>query len=156
VHVVEQDVQSRWVELRKCHHPQQRHPHDLERPQVFEREPISAAAATGAFRQGDAWLAQLSGYLDANFELVKKTIAEQLPDAVFGIPGATYLAWIDLRKYFSADVNLTRFFAERCGVLVEGGEKFVADADGLLRINVACPRSILEDALTKIVAATLA
>ena len=117
--------------------------------------PISAAAATGVFRHGDRWLEQLHLYLDANFELVRDTLAGQLPDAVFRIPSATYLAWIDLRAYFSPDVDLTRYFAERSGVLLEGGHKFIADADGHVRINLACPRSVVENALTKIVAATL-
>ncbi len=117
--------------------------------------PISAAAATGAFTDGDGWLTQLRTYLDANFEVVHDTLAEQLPEAVFRIPDATYLAWIDLRAYFSAEVDLTRHFAERAGVLIEGSNKFVADADGHIRINVACPRTVLEDALAKIVASTL-
>jgi cystathionine beta-lyase len=117
--------------------------------------PISAAAAAGVFRDGDEWLVQLRGYLDANFELVRDTLSDQLPDSVFRIPDATYLAWINLRKYFSSDVDLTRYFAEQAGVLVEGGDKFVADADGYIRINLACPRSVVEEALARIVAATL-
>jgi cystathionine beta-lyase len=117
--------------------------------------PISVAAAIGVFRNGDAWLAQLRSYLDANFEFVRATLAVELPEAVFQIPDATYLAWIDLRKYFSPDTNLTRFFAERAGVLLEGADKFVADADGHVRINLACPRAVLEEGLARLVAATL-
>ncbi len=117
--------------------------------------PISAAAATGVFRDGDPWLEQLRAYIDTNFALVRDTLADQLPDAVFRIPDATYLAWIDLRAYFSADIDLTRYFAEHTGVLLEGGHKFIADAEGHVRINLACPRSVVENALTKIVAATL-
>ena len=74
---------------------------------------------------------------------------------MFRIPDATYLAWIDLGAYFPPEANLTRYFAERVGVLVEGGEKFVADAEGHIRVNLACPRSVVEDALTRIVSATL-
>jgi cystathionine beta-lyase len=117
--------------------------------------PISVAAAIGVFRGGDAWLSQLRGYLDANFELVHDTLSDQLPDAVFRIPDATYLAWIDLREYFSPGVDLTRYYAERGGVLVEGGHKFVADADGHIRINLACPRPVVVEALARIATATL-
>lgn len=116
--------------------------------------PISAAAATAVFLDGDPWLEQLRSYLDANFELVRDTLSDQLPDAVFRIADATYLAWIDLGAYFSADIDLTRHFAESAGVLLEGGHKFIADAEGHIRINLACPRSVVEDALAKIVAAT--
>ena len=117
--------------------------------------PISLAAAVGVFTDGDAWLAQLRTYLDANFALVRDVVAEQLPDAVFRVPDATYLAWIDLRRYFAPDIDLTRYFAEKTGVLLEGGHKFVADGAGHVRLNLACPRSVLDDAMTKIVAATL-
>ena len=117
--------------------------------------PISAAAAAGVFRHGDPWLEQLRAYIDSNFALVRDTLADQLPDAVFRIPDATYLAWIDLRSYFSPATDLTRYFAEHTGVLLEGGHKFIADAEGHIRINLACPRSVVESALEKIVAATL-
>jgi cystathionine beta-lyase len=117
--------------------------------------PISVAAATGVFLNGDAWLARLRSYLDANFEIVRNTLADQLPDAVFQVPDATYLAWIDVGKYFSSGLDLARFFAERAGVLLEGPDKFVADAEGHIRINVACPRTVLEEGLARVVAATL-
>jgi len=116
--------------------------------------PISVAAATGVFRNGDPWLAQLRSYLDCNFSFVHRTLADQLPEAVFHIPDAMYLAWIDLRNYFSTDVDLTRFYAEQAGVLIEGPDKFVADADGHVRMNLACPRSVVEEGLARLIAVT--
>lgn len=118
--------------------------------------PISVAAATAVFAGGDEWLAQLKVYLDANFALVGQRLADQLPEAVFRVPAATYLAWIDLGAYVPPGLNLTTHFAERQGVLVEGGEKFVADGGDRIRLNVACPRSQLDEALTRIIDATLA
>lgn len=116
--------------------------------------PISAAAATAVFRDGDEWLAALSSYLDTNFEIVQSTLADRLPLARFTIPEATYLAWVDLSAYFPAGTNLTTHYAEQAGVLLEGGEKFVADGDGCVRVNLACPRSTVKDAFDRIVAAT--
>jgi cystathionine beta-lyase len=118
--------------------------------------PLSLAAATAVFTGGDEWLAQLQAYLDANFALVEHVLADRLPEAVFPIPDATYLAWIDLGAYVSAEVNLTTSIAERTGVLIEGGEKFVADGGSCIRLNLACPRSQLDDALGRIVDAVLA
>ena len=113
--------------------------------------PLSAAAATAVFERGDDWLEQLKAYLDGNFEFVDRILTERLPEAVFRIPAATYLAWIDLSAYVSPEVDLTRAVAERTGVLIEGGEKFVADGDCCLRLNLACPRSQLDQALTRII-----
>lgn len=115
--------------------------------------PVSAAAATGVFRNGHEWHAELRTYLDDNFAYVKATLAEQLPKAVFVVPDATYLAWINLSAYFTPETNLTRHFAEATGVLLEGGDMFVADGDGHVRVNIACPRAVLEDGLARIIAA---
>ena len=112
--------------------------------------PLSLAAATGAYGGGEAWLEDLRGYLDDNFTLAADFFREHLPEARFAIPEATYLAWIDLRSYFPEPVNLTRFFLERASVVLEGGEMFVADGEGHVRLNLACPRAVLQDALERI------
>ena len=117
--------------------------------------PVSVAAATGVFSDGHQWLADLHTYLDANFAYIEHTLAGRLPEAVFNVPDATYLAWINLSAYFDADINLTRHFAETAGVLLEGGDMFVADADGHIRVNAACPRSMLAEGLGRIIEATL-
>ena len=82
-------------------------------------------------------------------------LGEKLPGSVFTIPDATYLAWIELRRYLPAELDLTRYFAEAAGVLLEGPDKFVADADGHIRLNVACPVSVVDEAVDRIVTATL-
>ncbi|MEM8922664.1 MAG: PatB family C-S lyase [Actinomycetota bacterium] len=115
--------------------------------------PISAAAATAVFADGDEWLDRLKVYLDDNFALVDRMLADGLPEAVFRVPDATYLAWIDLGAYVPPGTNLTTYFAERCGVLLEGGEKFVADGGRCIRLNLACPRSQVEEALGRIIKA---
>ena len=113
--------------------------------------PISVAAATGVFANGEPWRQELLAYLDDNFAYVAETFAAELPEAVFAIPEATYLAWVNLSAYFPADLNLTRYFAEATGVLLEGGDMFVADADGHIRLNVACPRATLVDGLGRVI-----
>lgn len=116
--------------------------------------PLSVAAATAALREGEPWRQELLDYLDANFAYVNDTIAAQLPEATFVVPEATYLGWIDLSSYFPPSTDLTRHFAETVGVLVEGSQLFIADAEGHIRVNVACPRATLVDGLTKIISAT--
>ncbi|MEM9564602.1 MAG: aminotransferase class I/II-fold pyridoxal phosphate-dependent enzyme, partial [Actinomycetota bacterium] len=117
--------------------------------------PVSAAAATAAFADGDEWLEQLRSYLDGSFALVDSMLTDRLPGAVFRIPDATYLAWIDLDAYVPQELNLTSYFAGHSGVLVEGGEKFVADGGNCIRVNLACPRAQVEEALDRIIRATL-
>ena len=115
--------------------------------------PVSVAAATGVYRNGHQWHDELRTYLDANMAYISKTLDEQLPRAVFTIPDATYLAWINLSAYFEPETNLTRFFAENAGVIIEGGDMFIDHADGHIRVNAACPRSVLTEGLKRIMAA---
>jgi cystathionine beta-lyase len=116
--------------------------------------PLSIAAAQAAYQHGDAWLAQLKSYLDENLRFVQDYLHRHLPNAVFRIPDATYFAWIDVSAYLPTEENLSLFFAQHAGVLLEGGNNmFVANAEGHIRLNVACPRSILEEGLSRIRAA---
>ena len=112
--------------------------------------PISIAAVKAAYEYGDEWLDQLKVYLDDNFAYLKKFLAERLPKAIFTIPEATYLAWVDFSAYFEKDLDLTLWFANEAGVLLESSAHFIQDGDGFVRLNLACPRSTLVDCLKKI------
>jgi cystathionine beta-lyase len=112
--------------------------------------PLSIAAAQAAYQYGDEWLAQLKSYLDDNFAVLKEYLDRHLPQAIFRIPEATYLAWVDIGAYLPEEQNLSLFFAQNAGVLLEGGNMFVANSDGHIRLNVACPRSVLEEGLKRI------
>ena len=86
---------------------------------------------------------------------MKTQLDTYLPNAIFNIPDATYLAWVDVSYYFNNTENLTLFFAKNAGVLLEGGNMFVANADGYIRLNLACPKVILEEGLRRIIKAIL-
>ena len=106
--------------------------------------PISVAATVGVLTNGDPWRDALLEYLDMNFAYLKKRLGRSLPKAVFQVPEATYLAWIDLQEFFPAGLNLTRYFAEAEGLLLEGGDMFVSDGDGYVRLNLACPLAMFD------------
>ena len=112
--------------------------------------PLSIAAAQAAYQKGAPWLAELKDYLDSNFNYLDEFIKTHLERAKFIIPEATYLAWVDLSSYFNNDENLTLFFANNAGVLLEGGNMFVENGSGYIRLNIACPRTQLQEGLTRI------
>ncbi|WP_270527212.1 MalY/PatB family protein [Longibaculum muris] len=112
--------------------------------------PLSIAAAQSAYAKGEEWLKELQVYLDNNFKLTQDYLKENLPQAKFRISEATYLAWVDLSDYFEPDENLPLFFAYRAGVLLEGGNMFVQNSDCFIRLNLACPKSILLEGLKRI------
>lgn len=114
--------------------------------------PLSIAAAQAAYAHGEAWLEQLKAYLDSNFALLETHLQQHLPESRFTIPEATYLAWIDISHYTASmpTNELSAFFAREAGVLLEGGNMFVDNGTGYIRLNLACPRSVLQDGLLRI------
>ena len=112
--------------------------------------PLSIAAAQAAYEKGEPWLEELQVYLDGNFAFTKEYLAEHLPKASFEISEATYLAWVDVSVYFDQAEDLPLFFANKAGVLLEGGNMFVQNSDRFIRLNLACPRSLLAEGLKRI------
>ncbi|WP_427112056.1 MalY/PatB family protein [Megasphaera sueciensis] len=117
--------------------------------------PLSIAAAQAAYAMGEDWLDQLKLYLDGNFKFVYDYIAARLPEAKFRIPEATYLGWVDVSAYLPGVDALPKFFAENAGVLLEGGNMFVQNSNGFIRLNVACQRDVLADGMKRIADALL-
>ena len=112
--------------------------------------PLSVAAAQAAYAYGMDWLTELKLYLDANFAFTETYFKEHLPKAKFRISEATYLGWVDINAYVDKDCDLPLFFANNAGVLLEGGDMFVNNSTGFIRLNLACPRSVLEEGLKRI------
>lgn len=112
--------------------------------------PLSIAAAEAAYEKGSVWLEELRAYLDENFRFTGEYLAEHLPKAKYQISEATYLAWVDVNAYFNSDEHLPLFFAYKTGVLLEGGNMFVKNSDGFIRLNLACPKSVLAEGLKRI------
>ena len=121
----------------------------LERHYNFDN-PLSIAGAQAAYEKGEPWLTEMQAYLDANFAFAGEYLAGHLPRAKYRVSEATYLAWVDLGEYFAPDEDLPMFFAYRAGVLLEGGNMFVQNSDCFIRLNLACPRAVLEEGLRRI------
>ncbi len=119
-----------------------------------EVNPLSLAAAQAAYEDGGEWLEELKLYLDDNFSFLVNFLRENIPKAVCRIPEATYLAWVDFRAVLPKETNLSEFFANNAGVLLEGGNAlFVGNAEGFVRLNLAMPRSIIKTGLERMAAA---
>ena len=112
--------------------------------------PLSLAAHQAAYERGGEWLRQLKAYLDGNFALLGRFLRDELPEAVYTAPEATYLAWVDLRACLPDVKDYSDFFAKKAGVILEGGNAFfVDDAEGYVRLNLAMPRALVEKGLCR-------
>ena len=112
--------------------------------------PLSVVAAQAAYTDGYDWLCELKDYLDENFKFTKEYLSKNLPKAVMHISEATYLGWVNIGAYVDKDEDLPLLFANHAGVLLEGGDMFVRNSNGFIRLNLACPKAMLEEGLKRI------
>jgi cystathionine beta-lyase len=107
-------------------------------------------AMEAAYRHGDEWLAQLLDYLQGNLEFMLTYFAEKIPKISVIKPQGTYLVWLDCRALGMDDKALSSFMREKAKVGLDDGFLFGAGGSGFQRMNIACPRSILQEALERI------
>lgn len=114
--------------------------------------PLSLAANKAAWSECDDWLVHLREYIDGNFQYLHDYLKSYLPETRFSIPEGTYLAWIDISHYLPDTVgeDLSLYFARESGVLLEGGLLFVDNGEGHIRLNLACPRTMLTAGMKRI------
>jgi len=109
---------------------------------------LGLVAATAAYRDGQPWLDQVLRYLDANRNVVVEFVRRELPGVTTVAPEATYLAWLDFRKSAIAG-DPYEFFLRQSRVALSSGLSFGAGGEGFARLNFACPRAVLMDALAR-------
>jgi cystathionine beta-lyase len=111
---------------------------------------FGAAATEAAYRHGEEWLTQVLQYVEANYLTLEKFLAERLPQIKVIRPEGTYLVWLDCRALELDNLELKRLMVQEAKVYLDEGFIFGAGGDGFERINLACPRAILVEALERI------
>ncbi|MCB5254920.1 MAG: putative C-S lyase, partial [Candidatus Cloacimonetes bacterium] len=103
-----------------------------------------------AYTRSAQWLDALKEYLKANRDYVAAFFAEHLPKVKMSPCEGTYLAWLDFREYGLSDDELMEIMRDKAGVALNPGPLFGSDGSGFMRLNFACPRSVLQTALLRI------
>lgn len=105
-------------------------------------------ATESAYTYGDEWLSQLLAYLEENRNLISSFMAKHLPKVKVMVPEGTYLVWIDFSdlSISTKDVYDKLVMA---GIGLSTGSMFGNGGENFLRLNMGCPRSILQEALNR-------
>lgn len=122
----------------------------LQRNGLFGINTFGAIAIQAAYDQGEDWLRQVLGYIEGNLEYLKAYVTENIPQIDVIQPEGTYLVWLDCRKLQLERMDLKRLMLEQAKVYLDDGFIFGPEGDGFERINIACPRKILVEALDRI------
>jgi cysteine-S-conjugate beta-lyase len=109
-------------------------------------------AAEAAYAHGEVWLQEYLAHIAANRALVYEFMAENLPQVGVTQLESTYLMWLDFRPLNLPDVP-AKFLLEQARVGLNDGKTFGADGEGFVRLNLACTRAVLLQALERIHAA---
>jgi len=107
-------------------------------------------AMIAAYNEGEEWLEQVLRYIDSNFEYLKDFIRSKIPIVKYIEPEGTYLAWLDFNSLGLNDEELKNVILNKANIALDGGKLFGAGGEGFQRINVACPKSILEETMQRI------
>lgn len=111
---------------------------------------LGLTACEAAYRYGGEWHAELLGYLKSNLNFLREFLQTRLPEVKLIEPEGTYLVWLDFGSLGLTEEQREELFTKKAGIWLDSGVIFGAAGEGFERINIACPRSILKDALERI------
>lgn len=111
---------------------------------------FATVAQIAAYNHGEEWLEQLLVYLQKNLDFMEEFISGRMPGIKFVRPEATYLAWLDFSDYGLSDRELQTKMQTKAKVAMDDGMIFGAGGEQFQRINFACPRAMLKNALERI------
>lgn len=107
-------------------------------------------ATESAYLEGEEWLNQLLIYLQENIDYTTSFIGEHIPTIRVMQPEATYLIWLDCRELGVDVKELNTFLIKEAKVVFNSGDMYGIGGDGFIRVNIACPKSMLEDGLNRL------
>ncbi len=113
----------------------------------------AVAATEAAWRHGEPWLDELLAYLEGNYLFVERALCEQLPRVKFFPLEGTYLPLLDMRGLGLSDREVKERLLKTARVWLDEGAMFGTGGECFQRLNIACPRSILQEAMRRMAGA---
>ena len=110
-------------------------------------------ATIAAYRKGEDWRLQMLKYIEGNIEFVIAYCKVNIPQIKPLRPQASFLIWLDCRALGLDHDQLIDLFINKAGLALNDGEMFNPGGAGFMRLNVGCPRKVLETALENLKAA---
>lgn len=122
----------------------------LNTDEVAEPNAFAIDAAIAAFTEGADWLDALREYILENKNAAVKYIREQVPQMEVIPSQATYLLWLHAGRMAGFAAEAAEYIREKTGLYLSAGNQFGAGGGDFLRMNIACPREVLEDGLHRL------
>ena len=123
----------------------------LNTDEVAEPNSFAVEAAVAAFTEGEAWLDALREYIQENKNFVEDYLKKEVPQIRPVSSQATYLMWLDCRNMQGCATEFTQYLREHTGLYLSEGRQYGESGSSFIRMNIACPKSRLEDGLKRLV-----
>lgn len=117
---------------------------------VKRNNPFSLVAFETAYEKCEDWLEELIAHIDGNMQYVIDFINERLPEIKVAKPEGTYLMWLDFNGTKIPQDKIQEFLINEAKVAMNDGGSFGNNGKGFVRMNVACPRYMVEEAMERI------
>ncbi|MCH5337870.1 MAG: pyridoxal phosphate-dependent aminotransferase [Acetatifactor sp.] len=111
---------------------------------------MGLVACQAAYEKGEPWFKALKAYLAENLEFVRVYLKEHLPQISLVEPEGTYLIWLDFRRLGLTESQREDLIVNKAHLWLDSGAMFGSDGEGFERINIACPRAVLQKALEQL------
>lgn len=111
---------------------------------------MGIVAGKACYEHGEAWFAQMKAYVEENISFAEAYLAEHAPALRLVKPESTYLLWVDCRALGLTNEGLHHLVEDEARLWVDFGDIFGPEGEGFVRLNVACPRSVVEQALSQL------
>jgi len=124
--------------------------HALDASGYSQLNTLGLVACQSAYANGNEWLNELKTYLQGNLEYARTFLNEKLPEIKLVEPEGTYLIWLDCSELGVTYKELEKIVIDKAKLWLDGGIIFGKATALFERINIACPRSVLAQALTNL------
>ena len=115
-----------------------------------QQNTMGVVACQAAYEEGEEWYRQLKQYLKGNLDFLREYLQEKIPEIHLIEPEGTYLIWIDFRQLGLTEKEREELIVKKANLWLDSGVIFGPEGEGFERINIACPRKILKQALTQL------
>lgn len=117
----------------------------LNMPNVF-----SKTATEAVYNKGEEWLGELLIYLEENMDFVVNFLKKNIPQITTKKLEGTYLMWLNCKNLNLRDEELDNLFINKANIALDSGHWFGIEGSGYMRLNIACPRKILEEGMNNL------
>ena len=111
---------------------------------------FGVVATEAAYKFGEEWLTAVMDYVAGNYNFMQAYLAEHLPQLHLMPAEGTYLVWLDCRALELTPEERKTLIFDKARLYLDEGEMFGPEGEGFERINLACPRPLLAEALDRL------